>query len=86
MAEMWIWDFGVPDLVLFEDGSVMASFDATELDHARRQLRVRIRIDSAVRREGASVATPEPVGHQHDDSGPYSQIRQVQVADERRDV
>jgi hypothetical protein len=44
-AEMWTWDFRVPDLVSPDDGSVMVSFCVTELDHVPHRRRVRIRVE-----------------------------------------
>jgi hypothetical protein len=45
MAEMFSWDFGVPDPTLLDDGSVLVTFYATQLDHVMHQRYVRVRID-----------------------------------------
>ena len=45
MAEMYTWDFGVPHPTLLDDGSVLVTFYATELDHVTHQRYVRLSID-----------------------------------------
>ncbi len=42
MAEMFTWDFGVPDPVLLDDGSILVTFYATQLDHVIQQRYVRL--------------------------------------------
>ncbi len=44
MEEMWTWDFGVPNPVLLDDGSVLVSFYATQMDHVMHQRYVRFRV------------------------------------------
>ena len=45
LAEMFTWDFGVPEPTLMDDGTVLVTFYATELDHVTHQRYVRIQID-----------------------------------------
>ena len=45
LTEMSTWDFGVPDPTLLDDGSVLITFYATEMDHITHQRYVRIKID-----------------------------------------
>jgi len=45
MAEMFTWDFGVPDPTLLDDGSVLVTFYATQMDHVTHQRYVRIQIE-----------------------------------------
>ena len=45
LMEMFTWDFGVPDPTLLDDGSVLITFYATEMDHITHQRYVRIKID-----------------------------------------
>jgi hypothetical protein len=45
MAEMLNWDFGVPDPTLLDDGSVLVTFYATQMDHVTHQRYVRLRVD-----------------------------------------
>ena len=42
MAEMFTWDFGVPDPILLDDGSILVTFYATQLDHVTHQRYVRL--------------------------------------------
>lgn len=45
MAEMFTWDFGIPHPVLLDDGSVLVTFYATQMDHIMHQRYVRFTID-----------------------------------------
>ena len=42
LAEMFTWDFGVPDPVLLDDGSILVTFYATQLDHVIHQRYVQL--------------------------------------------
>lgn len=45
MLEMWTFDFGVPNPVQFDDGSVLVTFYATQLDHVTHQRYIRFSLD-----------------------------------------
>lgn len=45
MTEMFTWDFGVPEPTLLDDGSVLVTFYATQLDHTTHQRYVRIKVE-----------------------------------------
>ncbi len=42
MAEMFTWDFGVPDPILLDDGSILVTFYATQMDHVTHQRYARL--------------------------------------------
>jgi hypothetical protein len=44
MAEMFTWDFGVPEPTRLDDGSVLVTFYATQADHVTHQRYVRFKV------------------------------------------
>ena len=45
MEEMWTWDFGIPHPIQLDDGTVLVTFYATQMDHIMHQRYVRFIID-----------------------------------------
>lgn len=44
MEDMWGWDFGVPSPILLDDGTILVTFYATQMDHIMHERYVRFSI------------------------------------------